>query len=143
MRYIICLLILSVGLFSCKKGDEDPFFSLRTRKARLVNTWKLTEATGIISEKYTLFEIDIMTQLTYDGEKQIKIKTENDNSVTDTSYCKIQYKFNKNNTYEKKMIETIPGNSSYYVWETEEGKWDFLSRSRKEHIKNKEHKVQL
>jgi hypothetical protein len=44
-------LMLAVGLqFSgCKKGEEDPFLSLRSRKARITGEWTVTAAT----ESYT------------------------------------------------------------------------------------------
>lgn len=44
--YLTVILIALYGFtFSgCfKKGDEDPFFSLRTRKARLIGEWDITE----------------------------------------------------------------------------------------------------
>lgn len=30
---------------SCKKGENDPFLSLRSRKARVTGEWKLTKGT--------------------------------------------------------------------------------------------------
>lgn len=44
------IILIVVGLFitlpfvnSCKKGPEDPFFSFRSRKARIVGNWNITK----------------------------------------------------------------------------------------------------
>ena len=44
---IAALLFTSLVIFgsSCKKYEDGPSLSLRTKKARLANTWELTEAT--------------------------------------------------------------------------------------------------
>ena len=43
---LLALTIAITSLFtftSCKKGDDDPVVSLKTRKDRFTNTWKLTK----------------------------------------------------------------------------------------------------
>ncbi|PBQ32189.1 hypothetical protein CNR22_10535 [Sphingobacteriaceae bacterium] len=39
--YLSVLLLLSLCFTECKKGEDDPLLSLRTRKARVVGKWKL------------------------------------------------------------------------------------------------------
>lgn len=40
----ICFLFTgAISISSCKKGDDDPAISLRTRKARFVNEWTLVK----------------------------------------------------------------------------------------------------
>lgn len=50
----ITLLFLAITFFSgCKKGEEDPFLSLRSRKARVVGEWtssSISSATSYIKE---------------------------------------------------------------------------------------------
>lgn len=44
MNKILLLFIgLSLVLGACRKGEDDPFFSLKTRDARLKGEWKLVE----------------------------------------------------------------------------------------------------
>ncbi|MBL7931787.1 MAG: hypothetical protein JNL60_07795 [Bacteroidia bacterium] len=67
-RYIACGLLL-VGFFqSCKKGEDDPLLSLRTRKNRITGNWTLksgyldvhTEnAPGVTDEHYEYSESDL------------------------------------------------------------------------------------
>jgi hypothetical protein len=61
-----CFSIASLLLFSdCKKGEDDPLLSLRTRKARLAGEWRLLEGEATIrynyytSRKYNLNSLTI------------------------------------------------------------------------------------
>lgn len=59
---VIIVLILSMSISSCRKGDEDPFFSFRSRTTRLTGNWELTNAkirieridNGITTTTYSL-----------------------------------------------------------------------------------------
>ena len=137
MKYILGFLII-VLLFSCKKGEDDPFISLQTRKARLVNTWKLIEISGTINEDYSLYENSVSTQIAYDGEKEIRTTTDNGSTTYDTVYYRVEYTFSKDYTYRKKRTETSPQDPGLYDYMVEEGRWDFLSKSKQDHFKNKE-----
>lgn len=44
LAILTCIILLLTEFTSCKKGEEDPFLSLRSRKARLTGTWVLKEA---------------------------------------------------------------------------------------------------
>ena len=62
---LITLAILSTGVLfvsSCKKGPEDPFFSMRSRKARVVGNWEATV--------YTINGVD---QLSRQGIDTVKV----------------------------------------------------------------------
>ncbi|MFH0894341.1 MAG: hypothetical protein V2A54_07885 [Bacteroidota bacterium] len=42
-RILLLILIFSLIVPACRKGEQDPALSLRSRKARLVNTWQLAQ----------------------------------------------------------------------------------------------------
>lgn len=44
-----CILLASIGFDACKKGPNDPFFSIYSRKARVAGEWKLTAGTELTS----------------------------------------------------------------------------------------------
>jgi hypothetical protein len=46
---ILCAVMAMPMLNSCKKGEEDPFLSLKSRKSRLSGEWKLTDGTQTVS----------------------------------------------------------------------------------------------
>lgn len=126
-------------LFSdgCKKGEEDPFFSLKTRSARLKNTWKLVASTRSETESYILPEITSVTNSEYDGEKEI-IVINSGLTTTDTLYYKLQYEFRRDNRYQKKYVGKTTDHSANDVIIYEEGRWEFLTRSKTENVQNKE-----
>lgn len=39
--YLLLLLSLSTPFLACKRGNDDPAFSLRSRKSRLTGVWKM------------------------------------------------------------------------------------------------------
>ena len=41
-KYAFVAILSLTFLAACKKGENDPFLSLRTRNARITGTWKLT-----------------------------------------------------------------------------------------------------
>ena len=43
IKNFIVFALLSVTILACKKGENDPFLSLSSRKARLAGEWKLTK----------------------------------------------------------------------------------------------------
>jgi len=46
---MLCMLMALPMLNSCKKGEEDPALSLKSRKSRLSGEWKLTEGSQFVS----------------------------------------------------------------------------------------------
>ncbi len=41
MKKLLCLLLICSAVSSCKKYEEGPALSLRTKKARMANNWKV------------------------------------------------------------------------------------------------------
>ncbi|PBQ33367.1 hypothetical protein CNR22_16800 [Sphingobacteriaceae bacterium] len=125
-RKIFYVLLLTAFLFSCKKGEKDPFLSLSTRKARLEGDWKLVK--GHLKFTYekdgnTLYEDN--STLTEDYFTSVN---DLDGSTLEGKY-KLQISFTKDGDFSfLQLIEsnTVSGN----------GTWDFLRASGK--YKNKE-----
>ena len=44
---LFCIVLAGIGFDGCKKGPNDPFFSIHSRKARVVGEWKLTAGTEL------------------------------------------------------------------------------------------------
>ncbi len=139
-------LLVSLGfLASCKKGDKDPFLSLRTRKSRFVGDWKVVKKT---SDQLTKNQIN--TTLEYSmgesvGEYNGQINTISQTDYTDslgikigiTSYTITQtymesYSFKKDGTFSY----TINYSDTLIFEET--GIWEFLPKNKTEKLKNKE-----
>ncbi len=78
---LMAIILVVFSLSSCKKGEEDPFISLRSRKARLTATWNLKEGQW--------------TQTTYDNKKV----GENLGSLFGLNHFMNQIRKNKGDTY--------------------------------------------
>jgi hypothetical protein len=70
---VICGSILNSG---CKKGENDPQISFRTRKARLVGEWRLASGSssytgGNWSDKYTFTGTKLTLYSNYSGSPQV------------------------------------------------------------------------
>lgn len=122
MRKIILLTLASalvLGTFSsCKKGENDPAMSLKTRKARLTGEWKLTDALILQYE-----DGQKVGQTTYDGTHL--------NSNGDVSVFTLSYEFAKDGTYSSETVED--GERT-----TEMGNWAFTGKSKDADLKKKE-----
>jgi hypothetical protein len=131
MKRILFFLIFLVGfqiLYSgCKKGDDDPFISIFSRKARICGEWNITEG-RIDYGTPDIAEIDYYSN----GGKVTVQATQGsiDGTYTWT------YSINRDGSYKMFRIVRLPYNPSYTV--TEEGYWYFLSKNKGTDRKNKE-----
>jgi hypothetical protein len=115
LKYLIPVVIIASvlpGISSCKKGEDDPFISFRSRKARMEGEWKVVSAyyksieTGPGADSYSW---------TFDGSKVV----ENDNNVETTYKRYWTWKIEKDGKF--KSTDAIDGD----VREIS-GRWDFL-----------------
>ncbi len=106
---------------SCKKGENDPFLSLKSRKARITGEWKLTEGTITSSSNFGGSTFTYTT--TYTNTTSTSNGSTNAYSETLT--------IEKDGTYEVAIIDdgyptTISGN------------WFFVGKIKDIDIKKKE-----
>lgn len=133
------LLVLSIGalalvanLSSCKKGENDPFLSLKSRKARLTGEWTVTKIEGTSSDKNSSFPIaDVTSTTTYDGTTETTTTTTVMGTDTDTETYTLSFVFDKDGTYTQTKVEGT-------TTEVETGNWIFLGKNKTAEIANKE-----
>jgi hypothetical protein len=113
---IAVVLVLSVCtiLPGCRKADNDPFISLRSRKARLCGEWKVTSGSGTSTEIAWSGSSTTATW-TFDGSQH---STKDQFGNVTTVPRTIEYSFSKEGTFT--MKETDNG-TTYSI----EGRWDF------------------
>ena len=117
-------LVAIIGLTtisSCKKGENDPFISLKSRKARISGEWKLSE--GTITETSTSGGTTDTDVTTYTGTT----KSYNGNTSTYSETLTIE----KDGTFESVIIEDG-------VYLTIRGNWYFSGKSKDIELKKKE-----
>jgi len=121
MKRIVVLslyLIVTFVLFNgCRRGEDDPFISFRSRKARVTGKWKMT------SIKRTSYETDIFGSTTkiFTGNGSTYTRTEQNSNGTNFSKTGIytyEITFKKDGSYTAQINED--GNIANI-----EGKWNF------------------
>lgn len=108
----------SMSFTACKKGEGDPFLSLRTRKARVCGEWKLSKIEG--TRSYVFASNTITETVTYDGTTETTVTTPG--NFTSTDKYTVEYTFEKDGTF--KLVFTDNNGSSPNV-NTLTGVWNF------------------
>lgn len=128
---VALLAIGSLLISSCKKGENDPFLSVKSRKSRVVGEWTVTAGEG--KDVNDTGSSSTTTTWTYDGAVETSIT----GSSSTTTNVTRTYSFVKDGSFT--MVETETGTilSTPYTDETTSvGTWNFTGRVGEE--KNKE-----
>ncbi len=139
------VIFLVVQTISCKKGNDDPAFSFRTRKARLVGKWITTNSSttnieNLYNQASLWTSVNNRTE-SYNGSSNlVTINTYLDsngiqkNSQTHTlneKYAEsFEFKKDGSYTYTKEYPDSL------IIMES--GTWNFLPKSKTKNFKNKE-----
>lgn len=125
---IAIIIIFSSSYIGCKKGDGDPFISLKSRKARVEGDWKVTmyKATGSYSSGGSSPNTQSYSE-TYDGTTWTTNVTSNGTVLTPSSSAvTYTYSFTKDGTYKMHKDE-LPAGGTTKTIRDEEGTWNFLA----------------
>jgi hypothetical protein len=110
---LLTAVLLAVVMPACKKGENDPAISLRSRKARVAGEWKVTSGSGSYTETGTN---PYNSSWTYNGSTY----TQSSSWGSTTAIRTIEYTFEKDGTFVIK--DTEDGQLT-----TIEGNWNFAS----------------
>lgn len=119
VMYTLALMVVMSTMQSCKKGDEDPGLSLRSRKARLTGEWVVS---SYESKQYEDGVLDYSQILEGANLKGI------DGDLVTFSQ---DFTFDKDGTYASTQIEDG-------ITTTYKGNWAFLGKSKAAELKKKE-----
>jgi hypothetical protein len=90
---LIAITVSSVSFVGCKKGENDPFLSLKSRKARLHGEWVVVSGSGTSTN--TIGSITSTTTMVYDGTTE----TQTTGSSTQTDKWTQTYEFEKDGAF--------------------------------------------
>ena len=123
MLFKICVILLTFATLSgCKRGEEDPFISLRSRDSRITGTWVLKNAT--LTSVLTTSISGSTNAITYSVSYENGILTEiSQGTVQGSSIYSREMTLEKDGTYNS--IDTNDGYSS-----EESGNWWWLNDSK-------------
>jgi len=122
--WMVLLFTSTVILNGCKKGEDDPFISLHSRKGRVAGDWKLSSGTVTDKSYDNATETTTTTTYTYDGTNQVESQTVSNSSGSSTNTNTVSYSesfsFDKSGTYTGTIVEDG-------ITSTAEGTWNFGS----------------
>lgn len=129
-------MVLSTFAFtSCRKGENDPFFSLLSRRARLVADFTLIEGETIVT---TVVDGDSDVSMTFYEDGQMR------DGVRTWKLHHYNLNFESDNTYSyswKQTLETeygVPVVDPPTITFSGTGIWSWLGANKDQDIKNKE-----
>ena len=127
-------MVLVSNLTSCKKGENDPTLSLKSRKARLAGEWTVTNIVKANSHVNTAMPF---TSSTTAGSYAAGILTEvTTNTTTGINQTMTQtitttYDFKKDGTYTKTDVHAT-------FTDVITGNWVFMGKNKNQNLKKKE-----
>jgi len=141
---LVVMILSTVTITSCKKGENDPFISLKSRTARLSGEWKLTS--GTVKETVTSGSSTTTTTDTYTDALRTEVEVAGSVTTTHIYNYTQEMTFEKTGHYSSTTVETqtsfdgtaIPTNFQSTVTSVEEGHWAFLGKNKDTELKKKE-----
>lgn len=134
----ILLIISTITVQSCKKGENDPLFSLRTRTNRLSGNWKVVkeEIKETITNNQsgdTSYVINSIYNGTFKATATTYSVLDTSFTTNDTIYYEEEIKFESDGKYSKTFVLNDLTNTIFT-----DGNWIFLGKSDLDNLKNKE-----
>ncbi len=136
-------LVASSSLTSCKKGENDPFLSLRSRKARVAGEW--TIKTGSQTDSFTSGGNTTSSVSTVSETTLTVVDNSSGTSVTYVyNIGEFSMTFEKDGTFKSTTTLTLASIDGTAVsgqtasTESKTGHWTFLGKDKDGDYKNKE-----
>lgn len=116
LKLMLLILGAAAALQSCKKGEDDPFLSLRSRKARVAGKWKMTSMNSKNTNSYSSYSS--VSTFSSDGSTYSSSNTSGGTTTTNSGTYTSNFEFKKDGTFTLTFVEDS-------VTITETGTWDF------------------
>jgi hypothetical protein len=126
---LILITVVGISTQSCKKGENDPFLSFRSRDGRLTRSWSLTsiDETKTTNTKNGGITITSVTTITYsDGVR----KTVQDNNPSITDNFTFEITFDKRGIVTFKLAKFDDKGKSSGVYEGA-GRWTWKDTDKR------------
>ncbi len=118
LKYLIFAAVILLTVSSCRKGEDDPLFSIHSRKARLTKEWVIKQG------NYTTTYID------GDFSNSLDYEITEDSITYDASYGYMTMAYSEYITFNDETF-TIKSEQDYFglgiMTITYSGKWSFMS----------------
>lgn len=122
----IFFFFVATTLTACKKGENDPFMSLKSRDSRITGTWKLVDMETSEIDVSTSSGVTITSSTTdkYDGSLVTETSTDPSGTATYTYSYTLTITIDKSGSYS--LTYTIDGDKT-----EQSGSWWWLNDTKK------------
>ncbi len=132
----VMIALIALSTTACKKGENDPVLSLKSRTSRLVGTWKLVNGSETIIDYDAGNQETSTTVITDDGALSISVFTFQDQSGSVTNAPQsfthtLEYTFEKDGSFN--YSDVFDGDS-----QIDKGYWFWGGKSKTQDLKKKE-----
>lgn len=154
---ILAAIASSMTFTSCKKGENDPAISFKSRKSRVTGEWAVSSMESTASDTYASGGVTITDRYVtnFDGTTFTYTETEADGDVSETkaNVTEWSFIFEKDGTYSSMQnititeysytpsggpkITTTQTTCNVYTYE-ELGNWSFIGKDKDGEYKSKE-----
>jgi hypothetical protein len=137
VKVSVIVAVAAIVFTGCKKGENDPFLSLKSRTSRLAQEWKLASADFTETSSSTSGSVDYYssTHYTYDGTKMNESSTTtvgtNTTTSTDSYLYSVEIDLAKEGSFEQTL--TYDGSTS-----VGSGYWTWIHKIKDQDLSNKE-----
>ncbi len=125
---LLIVLFSSIALMECKKGEDDPLLSLRSRKARVAGSWKMESGTSKSSSTTPSFPVNSDTYVYTQSSYQ---HTDVNNGLTTINSGSSSYTLKLEKDGKMTLVQVMDGEVF-----TANGTWNFTGKVGE--VKNKE-----
>ena len=122
----LLLLLALTFIVGCKKGEDDPFFSLRSRKARMAGNFEITGYEIVQSDTSGSYKASLVGE-----ELRFELIDSDGKIETGTTPFEARYTFDKKGGYTQSVV--TQGDTVEIA-----GNWYFLKGNEEANLKNKE-----
>lgn len=130
---LLLLAITAITFNSCKKGENDPFLSLKSRTGRISQDWVLSTEDYTI--KNTTSSYSSSDHYTFNGTSETLTTVltigSSSSTTTDTYAYSEEFVMAKEGTYKSTTVDDG-------TTEIEEGNWSWVGKNKDQDLKNKE-----
>jgi hypothetical protein len=129
--------VAAIVFTGCKKGENDPFLSLKSRTSRLSKEWKLTSADYTTTNKTTLTGLDYTSSnhYTYDGTNMNAAGSVTWGTNTSTTNSSKPFSIILEFTKEGSLEQTVSDDGDVSI---DAGYWSWLLKNKDLDLSNKE-----
>jgi hypothetical protein len=138
LNFLLLTGLFSTLLMGCKKGENDPFLSLKSRKARIAGQWEMINWESSVTQSNSNPVSSSSTTYSYTDEKLTTVYVSGSNTIKTANRYAVKYEFRKNGRFSI-LIEDYYEEGTIKSEQNIAGTWFFNGKNKSLEQKKKEY----